>query len=219
MRRPSFIARQAGFPAGLLGQLLLGVMARETARFNAEVLDVLAPNNGEHVLEIGYGHGRTLVDAATRAPGARLAGIDVAPAAAKAAARRCRHLIASGRLQLRAGDGASMPWQEDTFDAAFSVHTIYFWPEPAQQLGELRRVLRAGARLVLGFRERSEEAMAQFPAPTYRFYSVEEVAALLAHADLENVEMRTSTVAPGLRIAVARAGRCVSDQSSATQRA
>src|ERR1043165_6860518 len=112
MRRPSFIARQAGFPTGLLGRLLLGVMARETARFNAEGLAVLAPNDREHVLELGYGHGRTLVDAASRAPGARLSGIDVAPAAAKAAARRCNDLISAGRLQLRTGDGASLPWPE-----------------------------------------------------------------------------------------------------------
>jgi len=207
MRRPSFIARQAGFPAGLLGRLLLGVMARETARFNADILDVLGPRDGEHVLELGYGHGRTLVDAAARVPGARFSGIDVAPAAAKAAARRCRDLIAAGRLDLQTGDGVSLPWQADSFDAAFSVHTIYFWPEPAQQLRELRRVLRPGARLALGFRERSDEAMAQFPAPTYRFYSADEVAQLLIAADLACDHVRTSTAGPGLRIAVARAER------------
>jgi ubiquinone/menaquinone biosynthesis C-methylase UbiE len=207
MRRPSFIARQAGHPAGLLGRLLLGVMARETARFNTEVLDVLEPRDGEHVLELGYGHGRTLVDASARAPDARFSGIDVAPVAAAAAARRCRNLIAAGRLDLRAGDGAALPWQADSFDAAFSVHTIYFWPEPAQQLHELRRVLRAGARLVLGFRERSDEAMAQFPAPTYRFYSTDDVARLLVDADFAKIEIRASTAGPGLSIAVAWARR------------
>jgi ubiquinone/menaquinone biosynthesis C-methylase UbiE len=206
MRRPSFIARQAGYPAGLLGRLLLRVMARETARFNAEIVDVLAPRDGEHVLELGYGHGRTLVAAAARASGARFSGIDVAPAAASAAARRCRDLIAAGRLDLRTGDGASLPWQAGSFDAAFSVHTIYFWPEPAQQLHELRRVVHDGARLVLGFRERSEEAIAQFPAPTYRFYSTDEIAAMLAGASFANLEIRTSPAGPGLRIAVARAG-------------
>src|SRR2546428_10088345 len=105
MRRPSFIARQAGHPAGLLGRLLLSVMARETARFNAEILDVLDPRNGEDVVELGYGHGRTLVDAAARAPGARFSGIDVAPTAAKAAARRGRDLLSAGRLDLRTRDG------------------------------------------------------------------------------------------------------------------
>jgi SAM-dependent methyltransferase len=204
MRRPSFIARQAGHPAGLLGRLLLGVMARETARFNAEILDALNAGNDEHVLELGYGHGRTLVDAAARAPGARFSGIDVSPAAAKAAARRCRALIVAGRVDVQVYDGAALPWVADTFDAAFSVHTIYFWPRPAQQFRELRRVLRAGARLVLGFRERSDEAIAQFPAPTYRFYSADEVAALLTDAGFANVDISSATSGPGLRIALAR---------------
>lgn len=204
MRRPSFLARQAGHPAGLLGRVLLGVMARETARFNAEILDALDAGNNEHVLELGYGHGRTLVDAAARAPGARFSGIDVSPAAAKAAARRCRALIAAGRVDVQAGDGASLPWDADTFDAAFSVHTLYFWPQPAQQFRELRRVLRAGGRLVLGFRERSNEAVAQFPAPIYRFYAADEVAALLTDAELTNVDISSSAAGPGLRIALAR---------------
>jgi hypothetical protein len=64
-----------------------------------------------------------------------------------------------------------------------------------------------GARLVLGFRERSEQALAQFPAPTYRFYSTDEVAALLVNADLGEIEMRASATASGLWLAVARAGR------------
>ncbi|HEY0989017.1 MAG TPA: class I SAM-dependent methyltransferase [Kofleriaceae bacterium] len=207
VRRPAFIARQAGFPTGLLGRLLLGVMARETARFNAEILDVLATNSGEHVLELGHGHGRTLAGAAARAPGARFSAIDVAPAATKVTARRCRDLIAAGRLDLRTGDGASLPWATATFDATFTVHTIYFWPAPAQQLHELRRVLRPGARLVLGFRERSVEAVAQFPEPTYRFYSTDEIGALLADADMSNIGIRMSGTGHGLRIAVARAGR------------
>jgi ubiquinone/menaquinone biosynthesis C-methylase UbiE len=205
MRRPAFIARHASRPAGLIGRLLLGVMARETASFNAEVLDALAPADGEHVLEIGFGHGRTLVDAAARAPGARFSGIDVAPAAARAAARRCRALIGSGRVELQTGDGAAMPWSPGTFDAAFSVHTIYFWPEPAAQLAEVRRVLRPGARLFLGFRERSDAAIASFPPPTYRFYSTDEVAALLGEAGFAAVEMRAAVTGPDLRIAVARA--------------
>jgi SAM-dependent methyltransferase len=204
MRRPSFIARQSGHPVGLVGRLLLGVMARETARFNADVLDALAPGDGEHILELGYGHGRTLAGAAGRARGARFSGIDIAPAAAHAAARRCRALIAAGRVDLRTGEGASLPWDAATFDAAFSVHTLYFWPDPARQFDELGRVLCPGARLVLGFRERSDAAAAKFPAPMYRFYSNDDVATLLAAAGFGRVDVRSSSAGPDLRIVVAR---------------
>jgi SAM-dependent methyltransferase len=205
MRRPAFIARQSGRPAGLLGRLLLGVMARETSAFNSEVLEALAPVDGERILEIGYGHGRTLADAAARTPGASFAGIDVSPAAARAAAKRCRPLIEAGRVELETGDSLTLPWAPASFDAVFSVHTMYFWPDAAPQLAEIRRVLRPRARFVLGFRERSDAAIAAFPAPTYRFYSTDETAALLAGAGFADVEIRAGVSGPDLRIAVARA--------------
>ena len=205
MRRPAFIARQSSRPDGFLGRLLLGVMARETARFNAEVLDALAPTAGEHILELGYGHGRTLATAALRAPGVRLAGIDVAPTAAHAAARRCRAEVEAGRLDLRTGDGATLPWGDAVFDAAFSVHTLYFWSEPSRQLAELRRVLRPGGRLVLGYREPSDSVVAAFPPPTYRFRATDEVIALMATAGFHAADARTAACGSELRIASATA--------------
>lgn len=88
----------------------------------------------------------------------------------RAATRRCRALIDAGQLDLKVGDAGAMPWDAATFDAILSVHTIYFWPEPAGSLAEARRVLRSGGRFVLGMRERSNAALASFPAHTYRFY-------------------------------------------------
>ena len=200
MQRPSFIARQAGRPSGWFGRLLLRVMARETARFNREVLEVVAVVDGEHVLEIGFGHGTTLRDAATRAPGARLAGIDIAVDAQRVAARRCRALIDAGRVELRTGDAAALPWSDGTFDAVYTVHTIYFWPDPATQLAEVRRVLRPGGRLILGMRERTEAGVARFPASVYRFYSPGEVIDLLHSAGFRSLETRAAASGDELRI-------------------
>jgi SAM-dependent methyltransferase len=210
MRRPAFIARQASRPHGLLGRLLLGVMARETARFNDEVLDLVAPGQGAHLLEIGFGHGRTLAAVAARAPGVRLAGLDVAPTATSAAARRCRGLLAAGRLDVRVGDASALPWAEGTFDAAYAVHVLYFWPDPARALDELRRVLRPGGRLVLGYRERSDDAIARFPPPTYRFHTSGDLATMLGAAGFDDVDIRGATAGPDLRIAVGVASTDVS---------
>lgn len=198
MQRPAFIARQSARPDGVLGRWLLRLMGRETARFNDEVLAAVALRDGEHLLEIGYGHGRTIATAAAGAPGARLAGIDASPAAARVARRRCRRLIADGRLELRTGDSAALPWERASFDAILSVHTLYFWPDPGQHLREMCRVLRPGGRLALGFRERSAAAIASFPPPTYRFASVEEVTALVTAAGFESVTVQPDRSAPGL---------------------
>ena len=203
MRRPHFLARQAGHPTGFVGRLLLGVMARETASFNAEVLDVLAIDGAERVLELGFGHGRTLAAAAARAPTAQFAGLDVAATSAQAAARRCRALVAAARLDLRVGDASDLPWEAAAFDAVYAVHTLYFWPEPARQLAETHRVLSPGGRLVLGFREQTAAAVARFPPPTYRFHSVDEVAVLLTEAGFAHREVRSARSGAELRIAVA----------------
>jgi ubiquinone/menaquinone biosynthesis C-methylase UbiE len=208
MRRPAFIARQSSRPSGLLGRMLVRVMASETAAFNREVLAALGALDGERILEVGFGHGRTLAELATALPGASFAGLDVSADAEQVAHHRCRAFIEAGRVELRVGDSASLPWPAATFDRAYAVHTMYFWPEPARDLAELRRVLQPGGTLVLGFRERTPAAEASFPPPTYRFYTVEEVRAMLLAAGFPRVAVRGSTSGPNLRIAIMSATPC-----------
>jgi ubiquinone/menaquinone biosynthesis C-methylase UbiE len=179
MQRPTFIARQAARPMGLVGRALGAVMAHETREFNDEVLQSLAIGAGERILEIGFGHGRTLERAIAATPEATFAGIDHAEDMTAALARRCARVVRVGRLDVRAGSSDALPWPDASFDGAFAVHTLYFWKRPEQHLAEIRRVLRPGGRLLLGFRERSPEAEATFPADIYTFRSRDEVSALL----------------------------------------
>ena len=60
MKRPVFIARQSARPSGLLGRVIAGVMARETADLNERALRLLGPSPFDRVLEVGFGHGRTI---------------------------------------------------------------------------------------------------------------------------------------------------------------
>jgi ubiquinone/menaquinone biosynthesis C-methylase UbiE len=185
VRRPRFIARQAEHPSGVLGRVLGAIMAVETRTLNEEVLRHLAVAPGERILEIGFGHGRTLERAAKAAPKARFAGIDHAEDMVAAMSRRARRLVVQDRLELRAGDSSALPWPDATFDGAFAVHTIYFWPDPARHLAEIHRVLRPGGRLVLAFRDRTRDVEASFPPDIYHLRSRDEVLALLTAAGFE----------------------------------
>jgi len=182
MRRPVFIARQAERPSGLFGRALGAIMAIETRSLNNEVLRWLAPAPGERVLEVGFGHGRTLERAAREHADTRFAGIDHAADMVAAVSRRARRLIEAGRLELHAGDSAAMPWPDGSFDGVFAVHTIYFWRTPERDLTEIRRVLRPGGRLVLGFKERTPEAEAAVPAEIYTLRSPAEITQLVETA-------------------------------------
>jgi SAM-dependent methyltransferase len=129
MAKPLVIARQSSAPKGFFGRILLGFMGRETKRFNADVLARLEVSEGDRVLEVGFGHGRTIDAAAGAVSGATFAGIDISADALRVAQRRCRRWIAAGRVELLTGDAAALPWGDESFSKALTVHTIYFWIE------------------------------------------------------------------------------------------
>ena len=201
MRRPEFIARQGRHPTGLLGLLLARIMAVETAKENVRALDLLELRPGHRVLEVGFGHGRTIARAAARASPGFVAGVDPSERMLEMAARHNRRLIREGRVELKLGDSSRLPYEDGCFDRVYSVHTLYFWENPAAHLREIHRVMKAGARLVLGFRPKDETASAEFPSTVYRFYTADEVRRLLDAAGYERVEIVEDR---GIAFAVAR---------------
>jgi SAM-dependent methyltransferase len=70
-----------------------------------------------------------------------------------------------------------------------SVHTVYFWKDPQACLREIRRVLRPGARFVLGFTRRVSLHTASFPAEVYTFYEDGQIRDMLTAAGFESVEL------------------------------
>ena len=63
--------------------------------------------------------------------------------------------------------------------SGYAIHTIYFWNDPQVHLRELHRVLRDGARFVLGFHPKEDGATGDFPDSVYRFYTSDAVLDLL----------------------------------------
>lgn len=130
MRRLEFIARQSSRPRGLVGRLLGHVMAIETASLNSEALGLLSLQASDHLLEVGFGHGRTIRLAAAQVPQGFVAGVDVSENMVRMAQRRCRDLAGKGPVELMVGDSRRLPYADTSFDKVLCVHTIYFWEEP-----------------------------------------------------------------------------------------
>jgi ubiquinone/menaquinone biosynthesis C-methylase UbiE len=183
MRRPEFIARQSRCPTGLLGRLIARVMAKETAAANEELLSMLELRPADHVLEIGFGHGRTIERAAAVLPRGFVAGVDLSDDMVRMTAKRLRPLIAARRAEVQRADSARLPYEGQRFDKAYALHTLYFWSQPVEHLREVHRVLKPGGRFVLGFTpDDDSQARANFPATVYRFYNIDQVRALLEQA-------------------------------------
>jgi ubiquinone/menaquinone biosynthesis C-methylase UbiE len=65
------------------------------------------------------------------------------------ARRRNAAAVRAGRVEIRVGDAATLPYPDESFDRAFSIHSIYFWERPADCLKELRRALKPGGLLAI----------------------------------------------------------------------
>jgi ubiquinone/menaquinone biosynthesis C-methylase UbiE len=181
-------------------------MAIETASLNSEALGLLALQPSDRVLEVGFGHGRTIRLAAAQVPQGLVAGVDVSREMVRMARRRCLDLSGKGLVELMVGDSRRLPYADTSFDKVLSVHTIYFWEEPIKDLSEMFRVLRPGGRLVLGFRAKSDNGSTiDFPETVYSFYSIDEVSTLLVSAGFEKIAIRNAGTPPGeMFLALAR---------------
>lgn len=134
------------------------------AHFATDALEMVPPVKDARVLDVAAGPG-TLAFLAARA-GAKVTAIDFAPdmiALLRAALAKEPALA----LEASVGDGMALPFEDGTFDAAFSMFGLIFFPDRARGLRELARVLRpAGRALVSSWvpMNRAPELSAMFGA-------------------------------------------------------
>ena len=108
---------------------------------NLAAVDRLALDSGDRFLDLGCGLGAALEHAAKT--GAALAGVDPSPSMVARAAERV------AGAEVRVGSAESIPFEDDAFTVAISISTYHHWADVATGLGEIRRVLAPGGRLLI----------------------------------------------------------------------
>ncbi|MDZ4776333.1 MAG: class I SAM-dependent methyltransferase [Alphaproteobacteria bacterium] len=183
LRRPRFIADQARHARNLLDRLIASAMASENWPHSLHAIEALDIADGDHVLDVGCGPGRSLARLAALAPHGRIFGIDPAPPMVEIARKRNRESVDEGRLDVVVASVAHLPFVDARFDKVLCVHGVYFWNDLATAFRELARVLKPGGRLALLFTTSADEAAVRaFPAEVCRFPAPCEVIAPLEAA-------------------------------------
>jgi len=137
-------SRQFSHPKGWLGYIAGRLMAYGNREINRWTLSLLDIGPKDRVLEIGFGPGVALAEVTQIAQGGFVAGIDPSEAMLKQAGKRNQKAIREGRLELKLGAVSALPYPDEYFDKVFSVNVIQFWPNPIEDLKEMRRVLKKG---------------------------------------------------------------------------
>jgi len=137
---------------------------RQIEPLGLAAIDVLAPGEGEHILDIGCGCGQTSLSLAARvSPRGSVVGVDISKPMLEVARRRPRPApdlpVAFRQLDAQSGDLG-----HGIFDAAFSRFGVMFFSNPVAAFANIRTSLKAGGRIAfVCWRPLSENLWMQAP--------------------------------------------------------
>jgi len=114
--------------------------------------ELLGVQNGEHVLELGFGTGSSLLHLAhcVGAEG-KAEGLDISPGMLEVAGKKLERAGVAARVFLRLGDGRELPYESETFDAVFASFTLELFEldDIPRVLAEIHRVLHSRGRFAV----------------------------------------------------------------------
>ena len=131
------------------------IMARMNADCGAWVTGLLELRPNDRVLEVGFGPGVVIQRLSNLMRAGSIAGIDASPEMVEQAIARNEATIQEGRVDLQLGSVEHLPFDDGSFDKALAINSMQVWPDAVAGLREIRRVVKPGGRIALGFTSNS----------------------------------------------------------------
>ncbi|HEX9385357.1 MAG TPA: class I SAM-dependent methyltransferase [Anaerolineales bacterium] len=186
-----FMTTQFGNPRGIFGKIIGNRMAKGNSYDAQWTVSLLNIQPYHHILEIGFGPGVSTQLASEKTSKGFVAGIDHSKTMVQTASQRNAAAIQSGLMELKQGEVSSLPYPDQSFDIAFSLHSIYFWPQPVNCLKEIKRVLKPEGLLAITIQPK-DKWVPKVDASIMTLYFGSEVASLFSAAGYRNIHVEGS---------------------------
>lgn len=169
-------------------------------------LDWLAPAPGLRWIDVGCGNGALTELLTERCAPIDILGVD--PSEPQLSFARSRHTAGIARFEQ--GDAMALPCDDQSFDAAVMALVIFFVPEPARGVAEMKRVVKPGGTIAayvwdilasggfpMGVMQEELRAMGRKPIlpPSADASRIDALQALWNEAGLIDIRTREITVA------------------------
>lgn len=154
----SILMHMFGRPKGILGKLGGIILARTNREFAYSVIGLLDVQANDRALEVGFGPGVGIQLLAKLASAGYVTGVDYSEEMVEQATVRNREEIAAGLVDLRQGSVESLPFENNIFDKVLAINSMQVWSDTLVGLREMRRVMKVGGRMALGFTPNSGQS-------------------------------------------------------------
>lgn len=171
------LGRQLMKPSGEAGLQVAENMNVTNAKLYDFVLENIEIKNFDKLLEIGFGNGKTIPKFFEINPTIEFYGVDFSDI-------MCNEAITFNQnfkenIHISCQNAMQMNFDNDFFNTIITLNTVYFWENVNNQLVELRRVLRKGGNLVIGYRPKSSMEKLPFTHEVFTHYEAAELREII----------------------------------------
>lgn len=186
---PHELAAQLRKPDGEIGIEVGKRMNEGNALMHALVMELLDVRDNHSVFEIGFGNGKFIPEILGKAKDLSYSGVDISSTMLEEAQGVIRAAGISGQANVQLGNVSALPFPDGQFDRAFTINTIYFWEDPANDIKEIYRVLKPGGMFLLSFRPKKQAQHLPFTKFGFTLYDIEDALELLHEGGFANPEI------------------------------
>ncbi|MDM5233313.1 class I SAM-dependent methyltransferase [Lysinibacillus pakistanensis] len=143
------LIEQAKKPNGFVGSVMLRIMNVAHSGMNTWLIKHGDVYDGDIVLDIGCGGGKTLQTLSKMNPAGKIYGIDFSEQAVKDSIKTNKMDVANGKVIVKQASVSNIPYTDQFFDTITAFQTHYFWPDLANDVKEVFRVLKHGGKFII----------------------------------------------------------------------
>lgn len=183
------IAHQLSKPDGEAGIQMGEMMNATNFAMTSDCIDQIDLKDNGSVLEIGHGNCGHLDYLLGKAGNLKYIGLEISSLMSEEA-KKMNSRFLSQDVEFLLYDGMKLPFGGATFDAVFTVNTIYFWNEPQDFFKEIYRVLKKDGKLLITMADKSFMGKLPFTKYVFNLYETTEVEKLAKNVGFEITEIK-----------------------------
>ena len=193
MRFSKFFAQQARKPTGLFGRFVMSmIFDKGNAFLNQCVNKLMAVNENDRILEIGFGTGQLIYEMAHHIKGGLVEGIEFSDEMISIAKNRNERHIKNGKVKILKGNFDHYGFKVNSYDKICTINTIYFWQEPEKTAQKIAEILKPGGKFITAFEDILQLRDRKLDEDIFHLYSAFEVKDLLFNSGfLTDVSIET----------------------------